>query len=292
MEAINLFTWKPCRNAARFGLAALVGAAAVIAVSPVPASAANGIAVAVVPEFPTRVQQGSADVPASLHVVNGSSGAEATGSLTITDLTLVPSCGNFSPTCSGGADPGLFSLSSTGTGAAGTNCAGQAFSITVVDPATGRVRFNRADGSPLVLAGTDITTELDTCRIHFSLSNLKLPGVDSYPNLAEPQTNQVGYMTVRHSNGSTGSDQGEDVTTIVAGSSPPPTSPPTTPTTTAPAPTTTVPPTTVAPTTTVPPATAPPTTAAPTTTTTVPPSNNLPSPGFWQALIAWMMGYR
>ncbi|MGH9280736.1 MAG: DUF4214 domain-containing protein [Acidimicrobiales bacterium] len=206
-------------------------------------AATNGVQVGVFPEFPTRVEVGSTNVPASVNIINGSVNAEATGSLTVTDLTLVPSCGNFTPTCSA-PDPGVFQLSTTGSGSAGTNCAGVPFTITVIDTATGRVRFARSDGSALILRGTDITTELDTCRINFTLAALKVPTVDSYPSLGEPQTNQVGWMTVTHPNGSTGSDQGEDVTTLVGGTTTPP--PPTTTTTVPPPPTTTttVPPTT------------------------------------------------
>ncbi|MGH9281079.1 MAG: hypothetical protein ACRD12_23700 [Acidimicrobiales bacterium] len=222
----------------------------------------NGIAVGVFPEFPTRIAAGATNVSVSINLINGSSGGEATGDLTVTELTLVASCGTFSPTCADGADPGVFLLSETGTGTAGTNCAGTAFDITGADSATGRVRFTRTDGFPLVLAGTDITSELDTCRIRFSVSNLQMPAVDSYPTLDEAQTNQVGYMSVRHANGSTGSDQGEDVTTIVSGSTG------TTTTTTAPLPTTT---------TTKPPATTTTTQPPATTTTTQPrPSKGRP----------------
>jgi hypothetical protein len=170
-------------------------------------------------------------VGANVTVINGSYGAQATGSVTVTELTLVPSCGNWSPTCAGGADPGVFQIAPRGTGAAGTNCAGLSFDIRVINTGTGRVAFTRVGGGSIVLAATDMSTELDQCRIDFTFSVLKVPAIDTYPGVAEPQTNQVAFMSVRHADGTVGADQGEDITTI-ATDTPVTTAPPTTTTTT------------------------------------------------------------
>src|SRR5436305_1122564 len=121
--------------------AALVGIL-VAALVAMPNGGANpGVRLGVFPQFPTQVNLGATGVAASISVVNGSDGIEGVGPITLTDLTLVPSCGNFTATCAGGADPGVFQLSATGTGAVGTACSLRPFNITVIDPATGRVRF-------------------------------------------------------------------------------------------------------------------------------------------------------
>jgi len=108
-----------------------------------PAAAAVGLTVS--PDFPTSVTPGQTNIPASLTVVNNSTLVEAIGEINVSSLRMVPACSN--PGDAGCdeagsvADPGAFVLSPTGTGRAGTGCAGQVFDITIVSAATGEVRF-------------------------------------------------------------------------------------------------------------------------------------------------------
>ncbi|MGH9279907.1 MAG: hypothetical protein ACRD12_17640, partial [Acidimicrobiales bacterium] len=263
------------------GTCAVAALVAGMQVVPARAAVTTTVTVGVFPQFPTRVTLGSTGIPGSINLINGSSPPHATAALTVTELTLVPACGNFTPTCAGAADPRVFELDSRGTGGAGTGCAGVSFDVTVIDTTTGRVRFSRTDGAPLLLGRTDMTTELDTCLINFTFSNPDKPTIDSHPGVGELQTNQVGYLAVRHPDGTTGTDQGEDVTTVVVGTPPTTTStttttlPPTTTTTTLPPTTTSTTTTTLPPTTTT--TTLPPTTTT-TTTTTLPPTTTTTLP--------------
>jgi hypothetical protein len=177
---------------------------------------ANGLGVQVAPQFPAQITEHTANVPVSLLVVNSSIGAQASGLVTVTDLTLVPACGDINPTCDGAADPAIFQVSSQGTGADGTACAGLAFDITVIAEATGRVRFTRTDGQPIVLGSPDATSDLDTCLINFTVTELSAPDIDS--SLSDPgvQVNQVAFVAVRYADGNTRTATGVDMTTLIA----------------------------------------------------------------------------
>src|SRR5215213_7413936 len=116
-------------------------AAMVLAVAAIPLLAVQpahaGVGLAVVPDFPTNVTPGQTDVPASISITNLSSGAQAVGNITLSGITLVPSCSNFNAGCAAGtADPGTFEVSATAVGVAGSACAGMVFSVTVVSAAT------------------------------------------------------------------------------------------------------------------------------------------------------------
>jgi len=101
--------------------------------------AAASVSVAAASDFPNAVTVGQTGVPASITVTNTSTPPNAVGNVTLGTITLVPSCGTFAFTCDPAfADPGVFSLSPTATGEAGTGCAGTTFTITVIDPALGR----------------------------------------------------------------------------------------------------------------------------------------------------------
>ncbi|HVL52007.1 MAG TPA: hypothetical protein VM754_10960, partial [Actinomycetota bacterium] len=112
-------------------------------------------------------------------------------SLTVTDLRFVPSCSNWDVNCIGGiADPGTFNISATGMGIAKTACADRSFDFKVVDPATGQVRITPADGKPVVLTAHDMASDLDTCRISFTMTANRVPNHDSFPSVEGFQTNQ------------------------------------------------------------------------------------------------------
>ncbi|MDQ3678454.1 MAG: hypothetical protein M3401_16935, partial [Actinomycetota bacterium] len=102
-------------------------------------------------------------------------------------IVLIPSCGALSGLNCVGPDPGVFGLSATGVGKAGSDCAGMGFKIAVIDPAFGTVRFTpQPAGARVMLPGTGAS-----CEIGFTFSVLKSPTVDSNPAAAGVQTAQM-----------------------------------------------------------------------------------------------------
>src|SRR6185436_14409317 len=89
-----------------------------------------GTALSVGPNFPDNVIVGQTAVPVSLTVGNGSTADE--GTITVSNVTLIPSCGNFTVNCTS-PDPGVFAVSANGTGKVGTSCAGDTFTIAQID---------------------------------------------------------------------------------------------------------------------------------------------------------------
>ena len=196
----------------KFALAAVLTLLVVLLVPPPSARAGTGLGV--VPTFPTQVQVGET-YPGSLTVTNVSTDDEAVGNITVTEISMVPSCSNFQPDCAGGtADPQTFTLSPTGVGRAGTACEGQVFNITQ-DPTTGEATFTPADGQPVVLGPPTLANDLDTCAIDYTLTVNKVPNHDSFPGTPGVQTNQVGFAFAQHQNGTIGTGTGSDVTTVV-----------------------------------------------------------------------------
>ncbi|MEA2715953.1 MAG: hypothetical protein QOI99_270, partial [Actinomycetota bacterium] len=135
-----------------------------------------GVGLGVTPTFPPVVTVGQTGLPATLQIVNNSTPPDDVDPILITSvspgvpaISLVPSCGTPFSTGPGdcplaSADPGVFALSATGVGEAGTACAGIIFTITVVDPATGKVAFTPATAFSLQPPGSPG----DTCRIDFT----------------------------------------------------------------------------------------------------------------------------
>jgi hypothetical protein len=186
-----------------------------------------GVGLSAFPNFPSSVTVGDTGVPASVTVTNNSDGVEAVGNVTITSLRLVPSCSratSLDPECDTApsvADPGTFTLSATGAGQAGTACAGQAFSITVSNPATGEVSIAPSGGS-LVLGPPNVGNDLDLCRILFTFSVTDLPNLDQNPAAPGLQTAQLARAVGQHPNGVIGTGFGSNVTTLTAPPAPQP----------------------------------------------------------------------
>ncbi|HEX2054381.1 MAG TPA: Ig-like domain repeat protein [Actinomycetota bacterium] len=182
-----------------------------------PGAAFAGIGLSVTPTFPTQTQVGQT-FPASLTIQNASTDDEAVGTVTVSDIRMVPSCSTFDPGCNDPGsipDPDTFTLSPTGVGAVGTACAGRTFAITEVNPATGEVQFIPTDGLPVVLQQPSGANDLDTCRINFTATTNKVPNHDSFPGTPGVQTNQVGSAIATHNiNGTIGTGTGTDVTTV------------------------------------------------------------------------------
>ncbi len=152
-------TFRSIRRALRVPLAAavlLLGLAS-------PAFA--GVGFGVTPTFPTTVTVGQTALPGSIQILNTSTPPESAGNATINSINLVPACATTSFVGNGdcpaaSAAPGVFALSPTGTGEAGTACAGQTFTIAIIDPATGQVSFTPS--SPVVLTPPTTNVRLDS----------------------------------------------------------------------------------------------------------------------------------
>lgn len=145
------------------------------------------------PEFPTAgVKVGDKGVPVDFLVRNDSSHSFGKVTIAANTITLTLSCGTFTPgatePCSN-PDPGVFATGATGTGRAGTNCAGQTYSIVPVPGPTGEVQFN---GPAIVLSATDASdVNGGVCFIDFTVDVLKAPATDAVSSLPGIQTAQL-----------------------------------------------------------------------------------------------------
>jgi hypothetical protein len=162
------------------------------------------------PTFPASVNVGATNQPGSLTITNTSTGG---ASVQVQTISLNPSCKSTlaSPCPAGQGDPGVFALSATGTGRAGTACAGTVFTISAPD-AEGNVQFTPA-GFTLGPGAS--------CIIDFTFSVLKLPTVDCNPAIAGVQACQVGnafFMGINangvNASGLSGAGSGSTSTTI------------------------------------------------------------------------------
>jgi hypothetical protein len=187
--SIPLGSSLPVRTTAIRFVKLLILSVMALALLPImPAEAQN---YGVLPGFPTVVNVGQSPVSANLWVIN-----HAPTPVTITDLVFVPSCSNFDSTCAGGiADPGVFTFSPTGTGHSGTACSGQTFNLTVVNPENGQIKVRRADDQNFSLSQGDIASDLDECKIMFTMKANRAPNHDSLAAESHPQTNQNVVVT-------------------------------------------------------------------------------------------------
>ena len=198
---------------------AIVGALIVGVVTP----ARAGVGLGVTPTFPGPVTVGQVGVPGSLQIVNNSTTPDDVDPITIEPtfpglpaISLVPSCGTPFGTGSGDCpvpDPGVFSINSPAMGEVGTACEGITFTVTVIDPVTGKVSF-----TPSVPFDLDVPGSAnDTCRINFTYNVLKRPLLDSQPAIAGRQTSQIGFASgLNHATNTPGSGIGQSNVTVLA----------------------------------------------------------------------------
>jgi archaellum component FlaF (FlaF/FlaG flagellin family) len=178
----------------------------------VPAAFA-GLGLGVTPTFPPSVTIGQTGIPASLQIANDSTAAEATGNVTINTIKIVPACGTGTSVAGTGdcpaanADPGVLPLSATGVGEAGTACAGDTFTLTVNDAATGQVTLTPSTTIVLTPPGTPNSI----CRIDFTLDVLKappnpssIPGPNSYQTITLANVTATSNVTGIPSNDQNG----------------------------------------------------------------------------------------
>jgi hypothetical protein len=171
-------------------------------------SANAGYGAAAAPTFPSVVTVGNKGLPASFQLSNNNSAPNTSDINTVCNfgdafpcptgdpgITLIPSCGQlgaFSACVPTGADPGVFQISPTAVGAAGTACDGMVFDVAAIDPAFnifGQMRFTPQAGGHVFLTAT--TGPLSMCQINFTFDVLKTPTIDQDLVAPGPQTVQV-----------------------------------------------------------------------------------------------------
>jgi hypothetical protein len=181
---------------------ALFGGLFVVMANP---ASASPIAIAHA-NFPASVTVGQMGVPANVTVGNFSDGSNASDSLSLTSLTMVSSCGSAIPNGNcpmASRDPGVFTFSQTGVGAAGSACAGITYAITLTDSTQDLYTFQSLADATIAPGAT--------CTINFTLNVVKLPNIDSdsaaglqtgqlmTPHFTDTSTHTTGYSFFGHS---------------------------------------------------------------------------------------------
>ncbi len=159
---------------------AVLGLSAVFAVSA--GAQVNGARLAIGPTIPTSTTVGAKGVPVYISLTNLSEPTDGRLIIPADSITFTPSCGSLP----GGAvppcptpDPGVFSVSPTGTGRTGTNCGGNTYTISQTSPATGEMRLV---GPAITLNASDPTTRVGgTCVIDLTFDVMKAPAIDGDP---------------------------------------------------------------------------------------------------------------
>jgi PKD repeat protein len=164
----------------RPGARHLVGIAVCLVVLGGAAPAWAGVAVTAAPGFPSSARVGQTGVPVTLTLSNVSTPPESGGNVVVSSITLVPSCGSlsFGDCPAANVDPGVFNVSPTGVGEAGTACAGMTFSLGDIDSSQGKLAFSPTGGSVIL---TPPGTANAICRIDFVVDVLRLPAKDADP---------------------------------------------------------------------------------------------------------------
>ncbi len=160
-----------------------VVASTVVAVGPASADVSASASFTV----PTGASVGSTNLNASLTMTNQNTAPNQSESNTVNEIKFAPSCGTFGTvaTACPTPDPGVFSINAAASGAAGTACAGQTFSVSAPDAAG---IFTFSSTTPVVLAPPGGASGSDRCTINFLLNVLKMPTIDVSPGSPGVQT--------------------------------------------------------------------------------------------------------
>jgi hypothetical protein len=175
-----------------------------------------GVSLGTSPDIPNpngSVTVGQTNLASELTISNSSTASQATQSITLSNITLVPSCGVIaSIDCPAASfDPDVFALSASGTGVAGTACAGTTFTITNIDQTQDKYLFTP---SSTVVLGPAATGGLAArCVIDFTIDVLRVPTHDSRPE-AGVQTNELGGATGTATDTQVGQGTGSNFTTV------------------------------------------------------------------------------
>jgi len=141
----------------------------------VAAPAFAGVGGSVAPTYPTGPLHVGDTFPATLTITNSSNGANAGDRVSVSNIRHTPSCGEAEVACTL-ADPGVFDVSS-GTGEAGTACAGVKFQVSPVNEASGEVQFEAS--SAWTLGPANKSAGPASCQIRFMVTVVKAPRHDS-----------------------------------------------------------------------------------------------------------------
>jgi hypothetical protein len=213
------------RTAARI----VMTAAVVACMALVPETALAGAGLSVTPTFPTNSEVGQTGLAASLTIVNANTGTDVLATLCNSGdlapcpvvsegITLMGSCGaQGADAACVSADPGVFAISPTASGAAGSACAGMLFDVVPIAGPFGKVRFVPAGAAHVVLPIPGAT-----CQITFTVDVLKTPGTDARPDLDGMQTIPIADASTRSNNGNTGFARGSQTGVTVPPPPPPP----------------------------------------------------------------------
>jgi hypothetical protein len=185
------------------GLAALAVAVLLVAALTTGAQAAAGLGVTANINNGSAVTVGQTAVPANYTVTNVSDGPQSSLTLTLASMTMVPACGSTNVgdvhcTTAANQDPGVFTASATGTGAAGTACAGVTFTIST-NATTGEFTFTPP--SAIVLGSSSVGGGLAKCTINFLVTVNKTPTHDANGGVTGVQTAQLSQATGATSDG-------------------------------------------------------------------------------------------
>jgi len=193
---IDMVGWG--RRGRRTQMALMVGGGVVMSVLVSVGPASADVSASAGFTVPDGAGVGATNLNASITVSNTNTAPNQNEPNSVNEIKFAPSCGAFGSvvTPCGAPDPGVFAVSPVATGATGTACAGQNFSVSAPD-ASGVVTFVPSGGL-LLAAGA-------SCTINFTLNVLKVPsfdvsatpGVQTDVNLRVKETGAVsGVMPV------------------------------------------------------------------------------------------------
>lgn len=200
----------------------MVSALAVVTlggVVPASGQASNGAALGIGPSWPITATVGTTNALVFIKLVNVSDPGDGKITIPPNAITLTPACGALpagaNPPCpASAADPGVFGLAATATGASGSECAGQVYTITPSDASTGEVRFL---GPSITLSATDPTSHVGgACVLAFTIGVLRTPAHDADPATPGVQTYQLASAAGWHTDlNNSASCCGSSHTTVV-----------------------------------------------------------------------------
>lgn len=153
------------------------------------APAHAGVSLDVTPSFPATVTAAATGLSASFSFANSSTGPDSAFSMSITAVALTPSCGNAGSVCNQ-IDPGVFALSATASGQAGTACAGATFAIAPPD-ANGKAVFTPSPAIVLTPTGQPGSS----CTVQFTFGVLKVPTIDASNPTPGMQTDALAEVS-------------------------------------------------------------------------------------------------
>ena len=194
---------------------------AFIAIIGAPAAMGQTLQMSAGVTFPSTVIVGQEDLAVSINAKNDSilGGTYSTSIVERLDLmTLQVSCTNNSIPCAVPENPPVFVISSaSGTGAAGSACAGVTFTIApTANP--GEYTFTPQSQVLLTLDTTPLDPLESRCIVDFTVDVVNAPATDAnlgQPGLQTAQSNQASGVVVGGDNdGQSVSGTGPDLTTV------------------------------------------------------------------------------